>query len=297
MNSLREMNERRETWLAEKPQFTAGPDLRLQTNDLVLFKFVASGDDGDRFVKIYRAHMYEGISPRGTRFGDPRYCPIQSGEAGVECPFCAAGHTDIKERFSAWMAVSNIFHTTQPTYIKEPMPVVQYEGRNYFNEEIKAFKVWHTSAWKDSPWTDIVKLGEMFKGLNNFTAQLLVVGEMLTRRYKVYGLPNSPGIPPELYEVAKTECQPIMDMLHGQLTSPVQANPQAAPTQQPAVQASPFAAAPASIFAVPGAPVQVFTVPGADSAAPAAGSVFATEQPIVTAAPDEDPRFPLKSLF
>lgn len=232
---LREMNQRRDQWLNEKPQFDgSGIELRIATGDLVLFQFMANGDEGDRLIKLYRSHIIPMISKEGKHYSRTYYCPVQSGETEVECPLCVQGHTEIKERMSMWMFVSNILHQQLPKQKPEDkvFQQVPYEGGVYFNEEVGGFKIWHTSAWRDSPWSDILKNAEIYKGLHNFSAQIQVVGSGVATRYKLYALPNSPMVSPDLYTKAQQECQPILDILHQQLTSPVQINPEQTTNQQ-----------------------------------------------------------------
>lgn len=234
-SSLRDMQARMEQWINEKPSWDNGINLRVQENDIVLFQFVASGNDGDQFIKAYRSHAFDGpATKRGRPTTILRYC-LMNGE-GVECQYCTQNAGKIKERMSIWMYVQNILHTTMPP--EKQYPQVNYEGRFYFNEEVNDFKIWHTSAWKDSPWSDIVKLAEVYKGLHNFTAQMVVVGQELTRRFKVYAMPNSPSFPDELYARAKAECEAIPNILKKELATPVALNPQAAPQQQ--MQAAPL---------------------------------------------------------
>jgi hypothetical protein len=223
VSSLRDMQEQMTQWQSEKPTGNWGDELRLQDDDLVIFQFAANGDEGKKFLNVYRSHVIERMSKRGTRYNENRYCPVQSGEKELECPLCIQGHITVKERMSVWMHVQNILHTTMPP--EKQFPQVRHEGNVYFNEEVNAFKIWHTSGWKESPWNDIRKNGEIYKGLHNFTANLQVVGRGLDKRYKLYAIPNSPTVSPELYAKANEECTPILDLLHGQISSTVQVAP------------------------------------------------------------------------
>lgn len=227
-SSLREMQERMNQWMAEKPSTDFGANLRVQEGDIILFQFVASGNDGDQFLKPFKAHAFAGPP---TRTGLPttihKYC-LRANEGG-DCQYCNGGDTKLKERMSMWLYVQNILHTVMPA--DKQFPQVNYEGRYYFNEEVNGFKIWHTSAWKDSPWADICKLAEVYKGLHNFTAQMVVIGASLTRRFKIYAMPQSPTLPDEIYVRAKAECEPIPSILKKELATPVAANPQAVPQQ------------------------------------------------------------------
>lgn len=301
VSSLREMNERRNQYLSEKSSSYEdfGKNLRFLKDDLIVFQFVANGDEGDKFIKVYRSHI---IPIQGRDYPDHRYCPQQSGEPDIECPLCAQGHTDIKERMSMWFYVYNILHQTMPK--DKQYPVAPYEGRNWFNEEVNDFKIWHASAWRDSPWADIIKNAEIYKGLHNFTANLVVVGEKLTRRFKFYALPNSAIVTPELYARAQEECEPIPGMLRAQVSSAVQLNPQ--PAQPPA---GAIGIGPATISFTPVVPSQIGPVgvsntpigPRNDNPGEPAIVVTRAEteapQEVPQPTPENEPKLPLKSLW
>lgn len=274
--------------MAEKSSYDDNSKtLRYLKDDLIVFQFVANGDEGDKFIKVYRSHI---IPVPGKEFSDARYCPIQSGEPDLSCPLCEQGHTDIKERMSMWLYVYNILHTTMPK--DKAYPVAPYEGRNYFNEEVNDFRIWHASAWRDSPWADILKNAEIYKGLHNFTANLVVVGEKLSRRYKMYALPNSPMFTPELYAKAHEECEPIPDILKAQISSPVQLNPQqSTQTSQPSSVGQPQGVN-------VGPPTPVGPAAGAASIGPGAPTMQTPQALVVPPAqPEEDESRPLKKLF
>lgn len=334
-SSLFDMNARRAQWLNEKPSFTGGNELRVQRDDLIIFQFIASGNDGDAFIKAYKAHAIDTVSSKtGKPFSINRFCAVQSGE-GNECSYCQQQIGGVKERFSMWMWVTNILHTTMPA--EKTFPQINHQNRLYFNEEPTtevngvatpgAFKVWHTSAWRESPWDDIVNLAGLYQGLHNFTAQMAVVGDQMQRRYKVYAIPNSPFLTPELYERAKAECTPIPQLLNEQLASPVVAAPvqpanNNAPQgtsaivsawQPPGNSVPSLGFSPPASFttpAEPSAPVvkvaPVVQAPEPPVAAPVAETPPPVEAPQVEApkeeappatAPAEDAKRPMKALF
>lgn len=320
MTSLFDQDNRLNQWLGEKASNSSwGNNLRLNNGDTVIFQFVGNGDDGDRFIKLYRSHEVKTTFRNGQVGNTTRYCPTANGEPG-ECPLCAQNETKFKERMSIWMYVANILHTTMPA--DKQFPTVQYQGRMYFNEEINGFRVWHNSAWQESPWVDIKKLFGMYNGLHNFTAQMDAIGDGTKRRYKLYPLPNSSGLDPAIYEQARAELEPLTEMLHKEIASAVVVAP-APSTGSPVGQVvQPFAplggnsAAPAftPLFTAPAAPP---TTPANEMPAPipagAAGLGFGNMQPPVPppapvqeqntgedpAVPpvETDARRPLQSLF
>jgi len=265
VSSLREMQAQMTQWQDEKPQGNWGDELRLQDNDLVIFQFASDGSDGRKFLNLYRSHAIDRIAKNGRPYAEFRYCPVQSGEAGLECPLCIQGVAATKQRLSLWLYVQNILHTTLPQ--GKTFPQTQYEEQVYFNEEVNDFKLWHTSGWKESPFSDIRQNGTNYKGLHNFTAHLLVVGTGLDKRYKIYAIPNSPFLPPELYAKANAECESIMDILHKQISSAVQPQPTQAPlmTGQPS---SPVSVQNITPFTPVGTPVPSLEVPTLDISPP-----------------------------
>lgn len=215
------MNQQVQQWYNEKPAFD-GSRLDFKTNDVVVFNFAANGDEGDRFIKIYQAHILPSLSKNGVPFTEQRYC-MQRND-GERCEFCEAGHNDIKERMSMWLYVRNWLHHQQPK--EKQFPAVPYEGNVFFNEEINDFRNWEASAWRESPWSDICRLAEMYKGLHNFTAQMVTTGSQLTKRHKLYAIPNSESFPSELYEKAKETLTSIPELLRGKASSPIQLRPE-----------------------------------------------------------------------
>lgn len=333
ISALRQMNDRRTQWLNEKPTGDWGDQLNYQEGDLIIFQFVSSGDDGDTFIKLYRSHEYDIVTKNGRPSSTHRYCTIQNGEPDA-CPHCDSGHNTMKERMSIWMYVDSILHTTMPP--EKQYEQVQYQGRWYFREPVNGYRIWHTSAWRDSPWNDILNIAEMYKGLHGFTGQMSVVGSGLNRRYKVYALPNTPGITPELYEEAKTKCMPIPQILRQQMTTQVQSAPVPGTTQAPPgavtawapAQTPPTTVVPAWTPVAPSAPSQsqaapawnpgfpavpsTWTPPATQAPAPVAETPTAPEpSPVATVeataeeapkqeiaySPDELPARPLKNLF
>lgn len=277
-NSLQQMSQRREAWLNEKPGFSGGNELRLRTGDEVYAHFVSSAgsnnDDGDRFIKLYRAHSFDVIGSNGKRSNPVRYCMIQNGDA-PECAYCQMGHDNIKERMSMWFYVYFISHRTMPanTPPEKMLPMFQdSDGIMKYKEDVNDFRVWHSSAWRESPWADIVKLADMYKGLNNFVAQIGASGEGMQRRYKLWAMPEPRPFGPEGYAKAQ-ELTPIPQLLKEQLASTVAWNPQAAQPQAMQQQVQ----QPQANNIIPFNPVSAFgaTTP----AAPAATPAFAFQAP------------------
>jgi hypothetical protein len=296
MSSLQAMNERMNQWMAEKPTFDGGNELRLNRDDLAIFQFVSSGNDGDQFIKVYRSHIVQAISKKGKPYNTHRYCPVQSGD-DVPCPLCDQGVKDIKERMSIWMYVMDIMHTQLPQ--EKQFPMVLYEGKNYYREEVNGWRIWNTSAWRDSCWPDIIKLGNIYSGLQNFTAQLICTGDGLNRRYKVFALPNSAALTTEMYARAKEECESIPLILNKQINSPVENNPQQANPQDQgtpwAPQGTPYMPPQQAAPYSPGQPAVSTPAQPPQNAPSVPGQPTPVDPP--PSAPEADVRRPLKSLF
>lgn len=287
-NSLQQMSQRREQWLNEKPGFSGGNELRFRNGDDMYGHFVATGEDGDRFIKVYRAHSFDTFNAQGKRINPIRYCLVQNGDA-PECPYCAMGHDNIKERMSMWFYVYYIAHKTMPANTTPDKMLPQFQdidGQIKYKEDINDFRVWHTSAWKESPWLDILKLSEFYKGPNKFVAQMTTVGEQLSRRFKLYALPNSIACPDEIYKQALESCTPISQLLQEALATTVQWSP-TPPQQQQTMQQQ--AQAPGVIAFNP---VVAFTNQPPAAPPPAAAPGFFTAAP--PAPPAAAPIEPIK---
>lgn len=306
--SLAEMDARMNQWMNEKPQgnFNNTTELRLNQNDIVIFQFAASGSDGDRLIKPYRSHIFGLVSKNNKRYNEARYCPIQNGD-GQACMWCEAlangslpqGTGEIKERMSMWLLVHQILHASLPPVVQgQPAPqwpIVNYQGQNYYMEEVNAWKIWHTSAWRESPWSDINRTAAMYGGsLHAFTAQILCSGAGMNKRFKFNVLPNSAALPREYYEQAWTSLTPIPDLLHEETNRNLSQNPQ--PTAATFSAAQPIAnnfipggvGSPASVPAFqPVAAPAVFTPPAAP--APAFAAPAATVAPPLAVAPPPAP--------
>lgn len=278
MTNLFDMNNRLAQWQGEKA--SAGDwanELRLRNGDVVFFQFVANGDEGDRFIKAFRAHEVPTTFKGGKSGSVIRYCPTANGEPG-DCAYCIQGLTTMKERMSMWLYVFNILHTQMPA--DKQFPQVNHQGRFYFNEEVKGFRIWHNSAWRESPWIDIMKLFELYKGLHNFTGELDCLGDGTARRYKLYAI-SQDGLNPAIYEQAKSELKPVGEILREQMSSAVVAAP-ASPASPVGQVVQPFAAP--GNAATPFTPL--FTAPSPTQAAPStAASPLPFQPPPQTASP------------
>lgn len=334
-NSLQEMAARREAWMNEKPTYTGNTLLRPRGGDLIWFQFASTGNDGDQFFKVYKAHEFPILTPAGRNTAY-RFCPVKNGDSN-ECPYCAQGHVAIKERMSMWVWVQLILHTGLPQKMPEGVtfPIVTHEGRNYYQEALETdvggqkwpggFRIWHASAWRESPFDDIVRFNSMFSGLHNFSAQLIATGEGMARRYKMYALPNTTGFNADQYAVAKELCKAIPQLLLEEMASPVtvappenQAQPinfatlSLPPTNVAATPATipgmtvPQATVPSAVVVAPppaAAPVEVAAVPAAVVVEPTVETPvvadLTAEAPVVEApaAIQEDTRRPLNKLF
>lgn len=305
MSSLREMSLRRDAWMNEKPSFGDNSNLRLQRDDLVIFQFVANGNEGNKYIDVYRSHMINTgrKAAGGWDITVPRYCPIHSKDEKVlECPYCVAGNNDIKERMSMYFDVNVILHAFMPP-VKEGQqhpnwPQEYYEGKVYWKEDVHAFKLWHTSAWRESPLGDICKLAELYRGLHNFTAQLQVVGELKGRRFKVFAIPNSPSLPAERYAAAEAELTIIPDILRSEMATPVSSNPQQGNMQQSQLPTGSVDFGKIAPFSILGTPSNVPTFGVGSSNEPRDnGFVNPSNEGELSPPEDIDSRRPMKSLF
>lgn len=300
------MNARREQWMQEKPQFTPGAEISPATGDVYLFHFAANGDEGERFIKVYRAHVIPAMSKNGKRYTAHKYCPVKNGDDGARCQYCDAGLTDIKERMSMWLFIEHIFHANLPQNMQ--LERKEYLGRTYFHEPVGQFKQWNTSAWRESPWSDINRLSQIYKGLHNFTAQMDVTGAGLEKRYKVIALPETPAFDAALYQKAMAELEPIPDILRKDLVATVnivpaeQLPPGAVPVTgnvQPvaAFSLTPSGAPAVSSFQLGASPAPVAPAPVVETVPTPVVEPKAAPVEVPASQPEEDERRPLQKLF
>lgn len=297
LSSLFDMDARRQQWNAEKPVYSGGMELRFSRTggELVFFHFVSTGQDGDQFIHLYKGHQVKATTSKGEAITVVKYCPVLSGVDDATCQYCdgALPFEGVKERMSMWLYITDILHTSLPQ--EKQFPTVPYGGRVYFREEVNGFKIWHSSAWRESPWDDIVRFATLYKGLHNFMAQMVVSGSGMARRYKMYAMPQDPGQPPlvlsdETYERAKTECKPIVELLKENLGSPTQEAPQGLPAGQ-----QPFNPGRAPLGTM-GTMMEAFA-PGVPGAGGSSNPPSSSPQALPEIHPEEDNKRPLSSMF
>lgn len=245
----------RQRWEA-KASGGSSTELRLNTDDMAFFWFIASGgDEGDDYLAVYQAHEIPAISNNGKPFSKNVVCSVLN-DYGEECRLCQEGGAKLKDRMSMWIWITDILHKTMRQ--GQQMDVIQYQGQSYFREPINGPRLWHTSAWRESPWDTIVTLNANYGGLQKFVGQLTATGEGMQRRYKLFALPNTEGIPAENLEQARQLCKPIRQILMEGVTNqptvqaPAQVAPVAShPTAHPAGAWSPGGAAAAAPWSPP----------------------------------------------
>ena len=124
------------------------------------------------------------------------------------------------------------------------------------------------------------------------------VGEKLTRRFKLYPIPNSAFLPPEIYERAKQECQSIPDRLRLEINQAVAVNPnaQAQPVATLGQVFQPAQAPQVAPFSPPGQAIPSLTLPGLSNT-PHAGSpapVTAFTTPVMVSGPKDSDITPIE---
>lgn len=200
-----------------------------RTGDVVQFHFITSGKDGDPYFEVYQAHEIPAATPGA--FSTLKPCPVVSGlDLNANCMGCNAGHK-LKKRFRVWLYVANIYRTKLRE--GEQLPLVQLQGRQFYQQTVDGPMVWDSSAWRDGALSDIMALFDALNGDLRATGCVLqVTGEGFDRRFKLWAPPGQmTPLPAEVYQSIQPQIKPIKDMLKAELTPVV-----AAPTGLPAIE-------------------------------------------------------------
>jgi len=260
MGSIQEMQDRQAKWDREKPEGTGGNELYARNGDIVYGYVLWAGEAQDPFLELYWAHEMPSPQPGGF----PKYfcCPVQNEfEPNARCQYCIDG-LKLKRRMTMWWYVDQILHS----FLKqgEQYPLVQFQGRPYYQQIVQDFRLWNASAWRESPWHDIEILVGQIGSLRNMAVQMTVAGEGKDKRHKIHVVPNTPALDDILVKAAFEKCRPVMDILSQQWEQ--------VPTEQRVLPPESPVTAPNSV----GAPLSAAPLPGTPPVAPqgAASSGF-----------------------
>ena len=173
MGSIQEMQDRQAKWDREKPEGTGGNELYARNGDIVYGYVLWAGEAQDPFLELYWAHEMPSPQPGGF----PKYfcCPVQNEfEPNARCQHCIDG-AKLKRRMTMWWYVDQILHS----FLKqgEQYPLVQYQGKPYYQQIVNDFRLWNASAWRESPWHDIEILVGQIGSLRNMAVQMTAGGE------------------------------------------------------------------------------------------------------------------------
>lgn len=226
MAGIRQLQERQERWRSEKPEGGAGGfNLYPKGGDIVRAHLLSSGEDNDPWFEVYYAHEIPARTQGG--YASYVYCPVESHVEGEDdghdpdypCPYCELDGYKLKKRMIMGWYVWDILH--EKLAEGQKWPTVTHMGRNYYQQEVNAGRIWETSAWKDSCLDDLIFLGAQMGDMRTLLMNLLATGEGLSRRYKVHSVPNTDPLDQESYDEAVGQLKTCLDILYDQL-KPVQ---------------------------------------------------------------------------
>jgi hypothetical protein len=218
--------------------------LFLGNGDRVFFNNLWTGEDGDPMFESYISHEYP--AQRAGQWSQQKLCPVQSGfDVNYDCPGCR-DDVKFKRRMAMWFYVTDILYAAPRE--NEQLPTTNYNGQIYFHRSVNGFRLWDTSAWKESPHDTFMENAHQGY-LLPYTWHMHSSGANKDRRYKANMMPNTPGTTPELIAKARAECVPIKQWLMDQLNAvPTVAAPAAGGTfQPPSFQTTGMAPAPAPV--------------------------------------------------
>lgn len=210
MAGLRDIQVRQQQYQAKVSSGGGTDQLWLKNGDLAFVHFLSTGDDNDPYIEVYLAHEI----PATEQGGYPmrRYCPVESGhDPGYDCEYCKGSETyKLKERMIMWFWVYDILHV-QLRNPEEQLPIVEYQGRNYYRREVNRPLMWEDSAWRESPLDEIIFMGAQFGNLRNKQMILSRKGDGFQTRYKFY--PNYESEPFNASLLTENP-QPVIEYLH-----------------------------------------------------------------------------------
>jgi len=285
MGSIQEMQDRQAKWDREKPEGSGGNELYPRNGDIIYGYVLWAGEADDPFLELYWAHEVPSAQPGG--YAKNVCCPVQNEfEPNARCQHCIDG-AKLKRRMTMWWYVDQILHS----FLKqgEQYPLVQYQGKPYYQQIVNDFRLWNASAWRESPWHDIEILVGQIGSLRNMAVQMTVAGESKDKRHKIHVVPNTPALGEDIVKAAFEKCRPVMDILSQQWEQ--------VPTEQRVLPPEPTLAPPTPAPAVtsaaplPGAPPAPPPSVVGSPLPPVAGSAAVSPSaPIPGAPPAEAPR-------
>jgi len=229
MSAVERLRQLREQYAREGKIGGAGGNSRqlfFRPEDRAFVHFIWDGRDesSDNF-RFYLAHQYE---PAGDRkFGFTRPC-LKDVFGASDCPGCAA-ELRLKPRMAIRFYVHGILHTTLREGEAAQLPLKTVHNATGYWREINDIRIWDTSAWRDSPFDDILNIAEQ-TDLTSLTFQLYASGVEKARRYKVIPIFNS--APLDLEWLAGKEAPTVIEFLRS-LAEPDGADVAPAPAPVP----------------------------------------------------------------
>lgn len=214
----------------------------------------------------YLAHPYPATGAQ--KFGEDKPCLTEILGANAKCPGCDAG-LKTKPRFVMWVYAYICLHQQLKEGELGKYPVQQYGGASGYMETINQPRIWDTSAWKDSPFDDIIaqaaQLVSQGKTLHSLMFMTLASGAGKDRRYKAIPVIGSEGLTREQVDEMTRGLEPVDDWLVKRVTPLSAATAAGATTFVPAPGGG-YVAAPA----VPTAAPPPLALPSVSAPAPAA---------------------------
>ena len=221
MSTIDELRAMREQYKAEGKTGGGGRDtLFFRAEDKAYGFMLWDGEQpqGHTF-QYYLGHQYPAAA--GQQWGPVKPCLQSLLGPNADCPGCKAGYKT-KDRMAMWFYTYIVMHQKLKDGEQTQLQFANFQGSPGYMREVNESRIWETSAWRDSPFDDIMNMAEQLKAngrnLHSGMIQIYASKDGKDRRYKFYMLPGSEPLPAGSMQQLIAAAPSIKDWLVAQVT-------------------------------------------------------------------------------